>query len=246
MSTANVENAVILRLQGVHAGYNRAPVLRGVDLELRRGGSLGVAGLNGAGKSTLLKVVSGQLEASSGRVEYRGSSLGRSSAVSRTRAGLVFLPEGHQVLKSLTVHENLMLATGARIVRTAVSALKPHIELIHTLFPILHDRSSLPAGLLSGGEQQMLSISRAIVRSPRVLVLDEPSLGLAPVVVAKIYDAIRALREQQDVSLLVVEQSATRLHELCDHLLVLNKGEVVAAGDISELSQEHLRRAYFG
>ncbi|MEI2713812.1 MAG: ABC transporter ATP-binding protein [Nocardioides sp.] len=239
------ETTNALEVRGVHAGYNkRVDVLRGVDLTVGPGHAVGVTGLNGAGKSTLMKVISGQLKPHSGSITFHGEDTTGHPSDRTSRNGMAFLPEGHMVLKSLTVKENLLLATGALTNRGAAAKLRSHLELIHELFPILESRESQLAGLLSGGEQQMLSLSRAIVREPRLLLLDEPSLGLAPVVVAKIYEAIGSLRER-GVSVLVVEQSGTRLRTLCDELVVLRKGQVVANGRVDELSHEEVQRAYF-
>ncbi|ALJ21863.1 ABC transporter ATP-binding protein [Microbacterium sp. No. 7] len=235
----------ILRLDGVTGGYTRrSMVLHGVDLSIGRGEALGVTGMNGAGKSTLLRAVAGHLRVASGSVEFLGRDITRTAASARTRAGLVSLPEGHQVLRSLTVRENLRLATGRMTGRGADAALRAHLEGIYELFPILRERDGQLAGLLSGGEQQMLSIGRAIVRTPTLLVLDEPSLGLAPIVVDRIYDAIGALRAG-GVSLLVVEQGSQLLRSVCDRIIVLNKGTVTASGAVSELTDEQVHEAYF-
>ena len=236
---------LLLDVRGVSAGYSRrASVLRSIDLQIERGQAVGVTGMNGAGKSTLLKVVAGQLRLSSGSIKFAGRLISRDTASARTRAGLVSLPEGHQVLKSLTVLENLRLATGRLSIRGADAALKESADEIYSLFPVLQERRGQLAGLLSGGEQQMLSLSRAIVLRPKLLVLDEPSLGLAPVIVHRIYEAIAKLRAT-GVSLLVVEQGSQMLRGVCDELIVLNKGEITMSGGVDSLSQAEIKNAYF-
>ncbi|QDG66705.1 ABC transporter ATP-binding protein [Pseudarthrobacter sp. NIBRBAC000502772] len=236
---------LLLDVRGVSAGYSRrTKVLNSIDLQIERGQSVGVTGMNGAGKSTLLKVVAGQLRLSSGSIEFLGRVISRDTASARTRAGLVSLPEGHQVLKSLTVIENLRLATGCLTTRGADAALRGSADEIYSLFPILQERRDQLAGLLSGGEQQMLSLSRAIVLKPKLLVLDEPSLGLAPVIVNRIYEAIAKLRAT-GVSLLVVEQGSHMLRGVCDELIVLNKGEITMSGGIDSLSHAQIQNAYF-
>lgn len=235
----------LLEASGIRAGYNRrVDVLHGIDLVVGPGKAVGITGLNGAGKSTLLKVVAGELRSNAGSLQFQGESILGKGSEYCSRMGLNFLPEGHLVLKSMTVQENLLLASGAATKRRARARLAPHLDLVYDLFPILQERAGQLAGLLSGGEQQMLSLSRAIVRDPRLLVLDEPSLGLAPVIVSRIYEAVGSLRER-GVSLLVVEQSSTRLRELCDQLIVLRKGEVVARGSMDELTHEEVQAAYF-
>jgi branched-chain amino acid transport system ATP-binding protein len=236
----------LLRLNGVSAGYQRGVhAIRDIDLDLASGDALGVVGMNGAGKSTLMQTIAGQIIPERGTVEFDRDSLGRTSPNARARNGLVFLPEGHQVIGALTVEENLLIASGARTFRTARRRLNEVADLVYGLFPILSERSGQLAGLMSGGEQQMLSIGRALVTDPRLLLLDEPSLGLAPAVVDRIYDALADLRKEQ-LSLVVVEQNDTRLRGLCNKIVVLNSGVVTLSRATQDTDPDALRSAYFG
>jgi branched-chain amino acid transport system ATP-binding protein len=236
----------LLRLDRVSAGYRRGVwAIRDVSLDLAGGDALGVVGMNGAGKSTLMATIAGRLHPEQGRVSFDGQDVGRSTPDRRARRGLVFLPEGHQVISALTVEQNLLVAAGTSTFRAARRRLSEVSDLIYGLFPILADRSDQLAGLMSGGEQQMLSIGRALVTGPRLLLLDEPSLGLAPAVVDRIYDALADLRKEQ-LSLVVVEQNDTRLRDLCNKIVVLNSGVVTLSCATEDADRDAIRSAYFG
>ncbi|MEU7812216.1 ABC transporter ATP-binding protein [Pseudonocardia sp. NPDC049154] len=236
----------LLEVRDLSVGYGRlVPVVHGVDLTLRAGEILGLVGMNGAGKTTLMRALSGALRPRRGEITFDGAPLAGRSTAELARAGLVLLPEGHRTLKRLTVRENLEIST-MRLGRGAVNArLTETMGLIHDLFPVLAERRDQLAGLLSGGEQQMLSLARAIVQGPKVLLLDEPSLGLAPKVIDRIYESLGALREQ-GIAMLVVEQNSQRVAASCDRLVVLREGVVVAEGLPSEITGESLNAAYFG
>ncbi|GAA4742218.1 ABC transporter ATP-binding protein [Nocardioides endophyticus] len=236
----------LLKVNKVDAGYRRgAHAIRDINLGLHAGDALGVVGMNGAGKSTLMATIAGRLVPENGTVELEGRDLGRMSPDRRARQGLVLLPEGHQVIGALTVEQNLLVASGARTFRGARRRLAAVADLVYGLFPILADRADQLAGLMSGGEQQMLSIGRALVTGPRLLLLDEPSLGLAPAVVDRIYDALTDLRREQ-LSLVVVEQNDTRLRNLCNKIVVLNSGVVTLSAATEDTDKDAIRRAYFG
>ena len=236
----------LLRLRGVNAGYQRGVhAIRDIEIDLAAGDALGVVGMNGAGKSTLMSTMAGRIIPENGDVEFSGETLGRTSPNARARKGLVLLPEGHQVNSALTVEQNLLIASGARTFRGARRRLNEVADMVYGLFPILADRSEQLAGLMSGGEQQMLSIGRALVTGPRLLLLDEPSLGLAPAVVDRIYDALADLRKEQ-LSLVVVEQNDIRLRGLCNKIVVLNSGVITLSGATQDTDQDALRSAYFG
>ncbi|ODU07391.1 MAG: hypothetical protein ABS81_01135 [Pseudonocardia sp. SCN 72-86] len=236
----------MLEIRKLTVGYGRRePILRDVDMVLPVGGVLGLVGMNGAGKTTLMRAVSGGVRPRSGHVLLDGEDVTGLTTARLARRGLVILPEGHRVLRPLTVDENLQIATmGLRrnAVRRRIGAVS---ELVYDLFPILRDRRDQLAGLLSGGEQQMLSLARAIVQSPRVLLLDEPSLGLAPLIVDRIYQALSSLREH-GISMLVVEQNSERVAASCEELIVLRDGRVSAQGPPAELQGKVLQTAYFG
>jgi branched-chain amino acid transport system ATP-binding protein len=235
-----------LRISNVSAGYRRgADVLTGVSLVLDKGTAVGVLGSNGSGKSTLLRVISGLLAPTCGEIEFFGRRVTGLSTEALCRLGIVMLPEGHRVISPLTVHENLQLATMHLSSWNVRKILNERLGLVYELFPLLKERRNEIAGLLSGGQQQMLSIGRALVQNPRVLMLDEPSLGLAPMVVSQIYDAIRLLREK-GMSLLIVEQGTDRLEKFCDQLLVLREGRVTFSMQARDVKTEDLHSAYFG
>lgn len=236
----------LLSLRGVAAGYRRGVLaIRDIDLDVAAGDAVGVVGMNGAGKSTLLRAISGGLPLAAGVCRFGGDDLRRRSPAQRARNGLVLLPEGHQVIKTLTVRQNLLLAARSLTFRRANRVVARHEGLIYDMFPVLKERSSQLAGLLSGGEQQMLSLSRALITTPRLLILDEPSLGLAPVVVDRIYQALEDFRST-GMSMLVVEQNDQHLRGLCNRLIVIRDGVSVLSGPTADLSAAEVGRAYFG
>jgi branched-chain amino acid transport system ATP-binding protein len=221
------------------------PVLYNIDLAVQPGEAVGVIGMNGAGKSTMLKAISGLLRPRSGAIRFEGEDVLRQSCAHRARRGIVMLAEGHRVIRPLTVRQNLETAANTLLPTRLRKRLDEILPVIHEMFPILEQRSKQPAGLLSGGEQQMLSISRALVQQPRLLLLDEPSLGLAPLIIDRIYNSFAALRER-GISLLVVEQNSDRVAKACSRLLVLRDGRVVDSLDSEVLDADRLHAAYFG
>ena len=235
----------MLVVEDVWATYDdSAPVLRGVSVRIEAGEIVAVLGANGAGKSTLVRVISGLLPPQRGRVVLNGRDLTGVPPHRRVAMGLVQVPEGRQVLPGLTVEENLLL--GGYIWRRDRAALERAAAEVFELFPILRDRRRQLGGSLSGGEQQMLAIGRALMARPRVLLLDEPSLGLAPLVVKHIFEVIARLRDQ-GITILLVEQNAKKAIELADHGMVLRHGEVVMAGPAADLwVSEEVRSAYLG
>jgi branched-chain amino acid transport system ATP-binding protein len=236
----------LLEVSGLTAGYGDATdVLHQVDLAVPAGTAVGVIGANGAGKSTLLRVLAGLEPRRSGSIALDGAALSDESPARRLRRGVVLLPEGHRVLRNLTVEENLRLAAISVWPRGVRARLDEVLPLVHDLFPILQDRRRQLAGLLSGGEQQMVSIARALVSQPRVLLLDEPSLGLAPIVIDRIYESLGLLRER-GLSMLVVEQDYTRLNALCDQMHVLRLGRITLSGSGALADEDAVRTAYFG
>jgi branched-chain amino acid transport system ATP-binding protein len=201
--------------------------------------------MNGAGKTTLMRALSGGLKPRSGDVVFRGTRMNGASTASSVRKGIVILPEGHRVLRPLTVEENLQISAmrlSRRAVRRQIAGVQ---ELVYGLFPILAERRSQLAGLLSGGEQQMLSLARAIIQRPKLLLLDEPSLGLAPVVVEKIYSSMSSL-QAEGISMLVVEQNSDRVARACERMIVLREGRIAATGTPATLQGTDLNAAYFG
>jgi branched-chain amino acid transport system ATP-binding protein len=224
----------VLRVEDLRVNYGRVPALKGVSLEVREGEIVGLVGPNGAGKSTLLSAVFGLLQPASGRIELEGRSLVGLAPERIVRLGLGLVPEGRHIFNTLTVAENLEVGATGRAVRAGLSE---DLARIFERFPVLERYAKAPAGRLSGGEQQQLAIARALLSRPRLMLLDEPSLGLAPVVIDLVFDVLGELREE-GVTILLVEQNAARAIELADRSYVLRTGEVALSGDRETLLRE--------
>ena len=234
----------LLEVAGLIAGYGGATVLRGIDLTVDEGETLFIAGPNGAGKSTLLKTIAGVVRPTAGSIRLAGREVAAMAPEAIARLGFSLVPEGRDSFAGLTVEENLKLAGGLR-----PSAIEADAELavVYELFPVLAERRAIPAGLLSGGQQQMLVIGRALMTGSRLVAIDEPSLGLAPNIVDQVYETLAVLREREGLSLLIVEQSTVRAAMMGGRLVLLRNGEVALSGDAVALSQgTALRDAYFG
>jgi branched-chain amino acid transport system ATP-binding protein len=227
-----------LELRDVRAGYRDSQVLHGVTLSVRQSTVVTLLGPNGAGKTTLLKVASGLLRSASGTLCLRGTEITRRPAHDVAKAGVCHIPEGHGIYPSLSVRENISLFS-------PVQRPSELIDLAVDAFPALGKRLGQRAGTLSGGEQQMLALSRAYVGSPTVVLLDELSMGLAPKLVDEIFRSILKLKERQ-VSLLLVEQYVDRALEVADYVYVLNRGRVQADGHVKEFSRERVVSSYLG
>ena len=230
----------LLLLRGLRAGYGQGEVLHGVDLAVDAGQLLAVLGPNGAGKSTLLKTLAGHLRPRAGAVVFDGVDLAGCGADVTARCGVYLLPEGRAVFPTLTVAENLRLASGA-----PEAVLGPRIEEALDLFPRLAERRSQGAGTMSGGEQRMLALARAFVADPRLLLLDEPSLGLAPKVVDEVFAAIAHFRAQ-GTSVILVEQYVHRALAVADEAVVLASGRVAWSGPAGDLDEADLAARYLG
>jgi len=244
-TAAGRTGAPLLELGGVSAGYGHVEVLHGVDLAVDEGEVVAVIGANGAGKSTLLKAVVGLVEVRAGTIAYGGARVSAPRPERLVRDGLALVPEGRMLFGPMTVRENLVLgAYGAG--RKGKAAVAGTLELVHALFPVLGERAAQPAATLSGGEQQMLAIGRALMSRPRLLLLDEPSLGLAPRVIAEIFAALDELRAQ-GVTLLLVEQDARLALNHADRGYVMRTGRVVLQGSAADLlADESVRTIYLG
>ena len=231
----------MLSVSGLHAHYGRIEALRGVDLEVRDGEIVAMIGANGAGKTTLLMTICGNPRASRGRVVFDGRDITRLPTHGIVRRGIAQAPEGRRIFPRLTVLENLQMgATPAD-----ESYFEEDLERVFSLFPVLKERQNQRGGTLSGGEQQMLAIARALMSRPRLLLLDEPSLGLAPMLVKQIFEVIREINEQQGVTVLLVEQNAYHALRLAHRGHVMANGKVVISGTGSELlANEQVRAAY--
>ena len=233
----------MLRISGLRAGYGDVEVLHGISLEVNQGEVVALLGANGAGKTTTLRAVSGLLRPSNGEVAFQGRRIDRLPASRIVELGVVQVPEGRKIFPSLTVRENLELGAYHR-------KAKPHraesLERVLEMFPVLRERRGQAAGTLSGGEQQMLAIARALMARPALLMLDEPSLGLAPRIVFEIFETIRTIRSR-GLTVLLVEQNVQHSLRLADRGYVLENGSVVLAGSGAELlNSEHTKRAYLG
>ena len=233
----------MLRLEHVHVSYGGLHALTDVSLHVGAGELVAVVGPNGAGKSTLFKAISGTVVPDRGRIGFAGEDLGRHAAHERAHLGIAHVPEGRRVFASLSVLENLEMGGSTQAGRAGRGRL---FEQVFGLFPILAERRAQAAGTLSGGQQQMLAIGRALASSPKLLMLDEPSMGLSPAMADTIFDAVRRIRADSGVTILLVEQRVTDALEQCDRGYVLEGGRVVLEGMAADLSPARLRRAYLG
>ena len=232
----------MLEIKDLHVRYGNIPAVRGVSLEVNKGEIICVVGPNGAGKSTTLLTIAGAQSPTQGSILLAGESIAGQSPENIARKGISLVPEGRHVFTQLTVEENIRLGTGMRKDRDQIES-DFHNMLNH--FPFLAKRLKTPGGKLSGGEQQQLVIARALMTRPEIIMLDEPSLGLGPIIVDTVYSILQTLREQ-GITLLVVEQSTHRALENADRVYVLRRGQIELEGTSSELSDEEVERAYFG
>jgi branched-chain amino acid transport system ATP-binding protein len=233
----------LLEVSGLHAGYSAADVLRGVAFAVEQDGITTVLGANGAGKTTLLRAVSGMVRRR-GSMRFEGRPIENLATEEIARLGIAHVPDGRGTFFDFTAEENLRIGAYTRKDRHAVTR---DFERVYNYFPRLKERRHQQAGTLSGGEQQMLAIARALMLSPRLLLLDEPSFGLAPLVVQDIFRIMRNINADEGVSVLLVEQNAALALDLADHAYLLETGEVVMSGSADTIrSNETVRRAYLG
>jgi branched-chain amino acid transport system ATP-binding protein len=233
----------LLTLEGVDAFYGDLQALHAVSLEVRAGELMALVGANAAGKTTTLRVISGTLPARAGRVLFEGQDLAAMPAHLRVAQGIVQVPEGRRLFPFMTVSENLLLGAHAPQARAQQEA---SLDYVLRLFPVLKDRATQLAGFLSGGEQQMCAIGRALMARPRLLMLDEPTLGIAPVLVQRIFETVAAIN-RDGVTILLVEQNVRRALALAHRAVALENGRVVLAGPARELlSDDRLKKAYLG
>ena len=233
----------MLKIKDLHVSYGGIKALRGVDLEVPDGKIVTLIGANGAGKSTTLRTISGLVKAESGSVTYDGKELLGLSINKILEQGIAQSPEGRRVFPNLTVLENLKIGAYLRKDRDGI---EKDIRWIYELFPRLEERHWQPAGTLSGGEQQMMAVGRALMSRPKLLMMDEPSLGLAPLVVQGIFDIIRTIN-RQGVTVLLIEQNANMALKIADLAYVLETGNITMSGTGAELlADENVKEAYLG
>jgi len=233
----------LLSVKNLTAGYGETVVLHGLNFELREGGITAILGANGAGKTTTLRALCG-LCRRRGEIEFDGKRIDNLVAEDVVRLGVAHVPDGRGTFAAMTAEENLRLGAYLRRDRDGVVQ---DFENVYTLFPRLKERRSQQAGTLSGGEQQMLAIARALMLRPRLLLLDEPSFGLAPLIVQEIYRTLRTINQQTNVSMLLVEQNATLALDLADHAYLVETGRVVISGESETVkADETIRRSYLG
>jgi len=238
------EHSPLLEVKSLHAGYGGLPVLHGVTLKVGRGELVAVVGPNGAGKSTLFKTISGIVTPTAGEIVFDGVSLLAVQPYRRAHLGIAHVPEGRQVFPSLSVRENLEIGASSGKGRRAWNE---SCEKIYALFPILAERARQLAGTLSGGEQQMLAIGRGLASAPKLLMLDEPSMGLAPAIADEIFERIVAIHRDTHVSVLLVEQRVAEALHFAARGYVLETGKVILEGDNEALTDTaRIRRAYLG
>ncbi len=231
----------MLSIAGVHTHYGSIEALKGVDIEVQAGEIVALIGANGAGKSTLLMTICGRPQASHGRIEFEGEDITHLPTYEIMRRGISHAPEGRRIFPRMTVLENLQM--GAIVADPAHFAAD--LDRVLTLFPILRQRQGQRGGTLSGGEQQMLAIARALMSRPRLLLLDEPSLGLAPLIVKQIFGVIAAINRDEKITVFLVEQNAHHALRLAHRAYVMQTGEILLAGTGEELlHNEDVRAAY--
>ncbi len=235
--------AALLEVRNLHAGYGATSVLHGLDFSIEEGTITTLLGANGAGKTTTLRALCNMIR-TSGEVRFAGERVDGRSTEDIVRLGIAHVPDGRGTFTSLTTEENLRLGAFARRDKAATAQ---DYERVYRLFPILKERRAQQAGTLSGGQQQMLAVSRALMLRPRLLLLDEPSFGLAPLIVKEIFAVMREINREQKVTILLVEQNAAMALNLADHAHLLETGRIVLSGSTDEIRRnDAVRRSYLG
>ncbi len=233
-----------LEIQSMVAGYGDTRVLKGISLNVAAGGVTALLGANGAGKTTTLRAISGLIRAKEGDVRFEGRSMRNMRPAAISALGIGHVPDGRGTIAELTTEENLRV--GGFTLRGR-AALETEIERMYERFPILQERRRQQAGTLSGGEQQMLAIARALMSKPKLLLLDEPSFGVAPLVVARIFEILRQINREHSIGILLIEQNANLALDLADYAYVLESGRIALEGSAAELrNNEAVHRSYLG
>lgn len=241
---APVGEPPVLRLLNVESAYGPVKAIRGVSLQVRRGAIATVLGSNGAGKSTILKTISGIIDPRQGSIEFKGEAITARDPAHIVRMGLSHVPEGREVFALLSVRDNLLMGAYTRSDRDGIAR---DLETVHRYFPILAERATQAAGLLSGGQQQMLAIARAIMAAPELMLLDEPSLGLSPKLTREIFEIVVRINRERGTTILLVEQNANMALDCADYGYVLENGRIVMEDTCARLREkDDIREFYLG
>lgn len=236
-------NDVVLKIENLHVHYGSIHAVKGISIEVKKGQIITLIGANGAGKSTTLKAIMNLVKKSSGKVHFNGVNITDKPTHSIVQLGIAMVPEGRRIFPNLTVYENLMMGAYNR---KDPDGIEKDLEWIFSLFPRLKERLKQPGGTLSGGEQQMLAVARGLMTRPKLLMLDEPSLGLAPLLVKEVFEVIQKIRDEA-VTILLVEQNAYGALKIADYVYVLETGRIVLQGPGNELlANDDVRKAYLG
>ena len=242
--SADVSDSVLLALANVESAYGPIKAIRGVSLQVKRGQIATVLGSNGAGKSSILKTISGIIDPRRGTIEFKGQSIAGADPALIVRMGLSHVPEGREVFPLLSVRDNLLMGAYTRSDRDGVAR---DIEMVYGYFPILKERAAQDAGLLSGGQQQMLAISRALMAQPELILLDEPSLGLSPKLTKEIFEIVVRINRERGTTILLVEQNANMALNAADYGYVLENGRIVMEDTCDRLREkEDIKEFYLG
>lgn len=233
----------MLEIKGLHVHYGVIHALKGVSMQVEEGEIVALIGANGAGKTTLLHAISAIQKKSGGEILFEGTSLNKANAKKIVELGITQVPEGRRIFSGLSVYENLLMGA---FLRKDKDGIRQDLQSVYERFPILRERSSQDASTLSGGEQQMLAMGRALMARPKILLLDEPSMGLAPILVKEIFRIIQEIN-RQGTTILLVEQNARMALTICDRAYVMETGNIVLSGSGEELSKsEQIQKAYLG
>ncbi len=236
----------MIRIRNLESGYGKLKVLKGISLHVKPGEIVTIIGANGAGKSTLLNTIASVISPFSGEIILKGTDIAGAAPDSIVSAGCVLVPEGRQLFPTMTVRENLILGAYTLYGSKRGKEADENLEFVYKMFPVLKERRAQPAGTLSGGEQQMVAVGRALMSGPELIMMDEPSMGLAPIIVRRIFDAAAALRDEGR-TILIVEQNAKAALGIADRGYVMETGSIVLEGGSEELlGNADVQRAYLG
>ena len=233
----------MLKVEQLESGYGLVQILWDATLEVKAGSITALLGPNGAGKTTLLRTILGTLKPLRGRITYENQEVTHLPPHEKVRRGLVLVPEGRRLFANMTVEENLTIGA---YVKTALIHKDESLKLIYSLFPVLKERGKQQAGTLSGGEQQMLTIARGLMSRPKLMMLEEPSQGLAPKLVREVFRAVEKMRRDASLTLLLVEQSVDYALDVCDYAYIMDGGRIKAGGTPADIKESEVRKAYLG